>query len=1132
MATMPLPEPAPVDSAAGDAADPDLAAPAGDEPAKVGRTALSAAEAPPSGPFSSDRFPIQSAKVQEPPLRDETLPRERLLDWLRSKINHRVILVTAEAGYGKTTLVADFSRRSRHRTLWYRLDEGDQSWSGFLAYLIAAGREFLPGFASVTASLLAELGPNGPTREHVVDAFLREFGVLGDRQTVLVIDDVHLVDRGDDVGYVLRHLVERLPSRMTLVLISRRPPAVHLGRLRGQGEVAELTGADLRFDDQEIDRLFRESYQQPLEPDLLREVARRTEGWVASLELVRTALRDRPVSEAREFVAELSGSRGDVYDYLAEEVVGDLSSDLQRFLMRASILERLDEDLVGLTTDLDQPTVRRRLEEAEQLGLLARRPRGRGAHRFHPLVREFLDTRLRAEIGPDAVAELHRTVARAVERRDWATACRHYTASGDEAEIARVIETSIGLIMASGDYAQAEAIIDGLTLEPVPPSFHIIRSRMELRRGTTVAAVEHARKATMQSPTDAARANLVSILLTSGRMDDAHQQALEAAEAIVDDYLRDIARISHLVIRGSLDAPLADLAAEMARMAEVHTRSGHRQFAGVANLNLAQDLLAAGELDASLTAAGKAIGALEGSDNDVELCSAYLAQASTLAHLGELEQARRACELAVERARGRFVAEVAFSAAMIEVMHGDIDRADQWIASIRGDLDDDPDFDEGVRMARIRILLRRRDLETAEAECTRLRFGRLSGHVAAEAQRYSLLALHRVLSDDPAATEAIESALAHAARQGAGLWLDFLALLRSAVAGTEQFETSVRAALERDPGLLRLAAEVVIPRLDALRAPTFEAFAQDVQSQPERWRDAIRRELDAAPYRRSVRVAQLLEHVGTQEDVIRLRRFSRAIQAKGSSGFGLALARRLAERVFVEDQGRVVVHVGARTLPGAKVRRKVLALLCFLISRTDLSAARDEVLEALWPDLEPMVALNSLNQTIYFLRRVLEPDYKEELSPGYVHHESDVVWLDGELISSRSRRCQLLLQDATRSREASVVDELVETYRGRFALDFAYEDWAAAYRDTMHASYLQVMEREISDDIESGDYEHGIHLARRAIEVDPDAEELEVALLRLYRSIGAAAAAAEQYAHYSAMLRTGLGLEPAPLDEL
>jgi len=275
-----------------------------------------------------------------------------------------------------------------------------------------------------------------------------------------------------------------------------------------------------------------------------------------------------------------------------------------------------------------------------------------------------------------------------------------------------------------------------------------------------------------------------------------------------------------------------------------------------------------------------------------------------------------------------------------------------------------------------------------------------------------------------------------------------------------------------------------------------------------------------------------LELIGTREDIFLLRRLARATRHRGRDSLGLRLARRLADRVFVEDQGRVVLRVGDRSILGTDVRRKVLALLCYLLSRPGRSATRDEVLEALWPELEPLVALNSLNQTIYFLRRVFEADYKEELSPGYIHHESDVVWLDADLVDARSVRCGSLLNTVSRHRSRENVDALSEAYRGKFALDFAYEDWASSYRDSMHAGYLQVIESAISDDMEAGLYEHGITLARRAIEVDPEAEELQLSLLRLYRGFGAAAAAAEQYSHYAAMLREGLGVDPPPLDTL
>ena len=112
------------------------------------------------------------------------------------------------------------------------------------------------------------------------------------------------------------------------------------------------------------------------------------------------------------------------------------------------------------------------------------------------------------------------------------------------------------------------------------------------------------------------------------------------------------------------------------------------------------------------------------------------------------------------------------------------------------------------------------------------------------------------------------------------------------------------------------------------------------------------------------------------------------------------------------------------------------------------------------------------------------------------------------------------------------VESLSAKYAGRFALDFEYEDWAASFRDWLHASYLQVIERALSSDLSSGHYDRGIRIARRALEVDAGAESVEVSLLRLYRASGAHAAAAEQYAHYATRLRQDLEIEPLPLDSL
>jgi two-component SAPR family response regulator len=163
---------------------------------------------------------------------------------------------------------------------------------------------------------------------------------------------------------------------------------------------------------------------------------------------------------------------------------------------------------------------------------------------------------------------------------------------------------------------------------------------------------------------------------------------------------------------------------------------------------------------------------------------------------------------------------------------------------------------------------------------------------------------------------------------------------------------------------------------------------------------------------------------------------------------------------------------------------------------------------------------------------VFEEDYVEDLSPGYLHHDSEVIWLDRELVRSRSNVCRSLLKRLPADPSPTDVQELADSYEGRFALDFEYEEWAAPYRDWLHASFLEVVERAVARDLETSHHDRGIRLARRVLDIDPSAEQVEVSLLRLYRASGAHAAAAEQYGHYAASVREHLGVEPPPLDSL
>src|SRR6185436_19400768 len=166
-------------------------------------------------------------------------------------------------------------------------------------------------------------GPGGPSRDEVVAKFLRELPDIAN-PTVLILDDFHTADGSGDVSYVARSLLTGAPERLTIAISSRRTPEVPVGRLRAQGELAELRTRDLQFSESEIADLFSSEDGRQLDRESIGLLNSRSEGWAASLQLIRTAVRDRNQAEVRDFIKGLTGDQAELYDYLAEEVVGDL----------------------------------------------------------------------------------------------------------------------------------------------------------------------------------------------------------------------------------------------------------------------------------------------------------------------------------------------------------------------------------------------------------------------------------------------------------------------------------------------------------------------------------------------------------------------------------------------------------------------------------------------------------------------------------------------------------------------------------------------------------------------------------------------------------------------------------------
>ena len=203
----------------------------------------------------------------------------------------------------------------------------------------------------------------------------------------------------------------------------------------------------------------------------------------------------RPPVQVRTFVQSLTGGEGELYDYLAEEVVGELPSDLRDFLLRVSLLEEIDLGSASVSADVSPAQAKQLLVHAQRLGLLSKGAGPAEYWRPHPLVREYLHARLEVEVGHAGITELHRHLAAVLEPQSWRLAARHWAAAGDADQVRRVVCTSVPRIIGTGDFAAAEEFVTRFP-DPGPnPWYDILRSRVCCSRGSYDEALQAARSA-------------------------------------------------------------------------------------------------------------------------------------------------------------------------------------------------------------------------------------------------------------------------------------------------------------------------------------------------------------------------------------------------------------------------------------------------------------------------------------------------------------------------------------------------------------------------------------------------------------------------------------------------------------
>ncbi len=385
--------------------------------------------------------PVLATKLFIPPHRSGLVSRSRLGARLNECLapGRKLALISAPAGFGKTTLVSEWIATSGTPTAWLSLDEGDHAPSRFLTYLVAALQTLSPRIGE--GLLVALQSPQPPPTESLLGTLLNDISAFGGGADlpdpfVLVLDDYHVVD-STAVDEDLSFLLEHLPPRMRLVIATREDPRLHLARLRARRQLTELRAADLRFTAAEAAEFLNRVAGLNLNETDVAALEARTEGWIAGLQLAALSMQGR--SDAAGFIQAFAGSHRFVLDYLVEEVLDRQPERVRRFLLQTAILDRLNGSLCDAVTA--QEGGRELLDTLERGNLfVVPLDDQRQWYRYHHLFADVLQAHL-TDTGSERISRLHQRASAWFEQNGFPPdAIRHALAAGDFERAAGLIE--------------------------------------------------------------------------------------------------------------------------------------------------------------------------------------------------------------------------------------------------------------------------------------------------------------------------------------------------------------------------------------------------------------------------------------------------------------------------------------------------------------------------------------------------------------------------------------------------------------------------------------------------------------------------------------------------------------------
>jgi LuxR family transcriptional regulator, maltose regulon positive regulatory protein len=563
---------------------------------------------------------ILATKLYIPPPRAKIVLRPRLIEKLNEGLSSGhtpgVTLISASAGFGKTTLVSEWIVNCGRPVAWLSLDEGDNEITRFLTYLVESLQKIM---ANIGAGVLAALqSPQPPPTESILTTLLNEIAIIPEN-FIFVLDDYHIID-SKPVDNALTFLIEHLPPKMHLVIATREDPPLPLARLRVRGQLTELRAADLRFTSAEAADFLNQMMGLNLSSEDIAALETRTEGWIAGLQLAALSMQGRASRDAASFIKSFTGSHHFILDYLVEEVLQRQPEPIRNFLLQTSILDRLSSPLCDAVTGQEDG---KGMLEALERGNLFVIPLDdqRQWYRYHHLFAEVLQAHVQ-EAQPDRVSMLHRRASEWYEQNGLRSdAIRHALAAEDFERAAGLIELarpamdlsyqsstwldwvkalpdtlirtrpvlSVGYAWAlldGGELESSEArlqdaeswldmptnemvVVDKEQFRSLPASIFTARAYRSLALGDVPGTVKYARQALELTPEDdQARRNEATSLLGLAQYTSGD---LQAAERSLSDFHTNLRKTGDITVLIGITFLLADVRVALGRLREAES---------------------------------------------------------------------------------------------------------------------------------------------------------------------------------------------------------------------------------------------------------------------------------------------------------------------------------------------------------------------------------------------------------------------------------------------------------------------------------------------------------------------------------------------------------------------------------